>query len=96
MDEKKAQPNKTVIRIVVAALAVLMVLLIVALIINLVKLGAVKDRKQSLAEQNAKLERLISETENMTEVCNSDEFVEQYAREMLDMVYRGETVIGVK
>lgn len=96
MEEQKAQPNKTVIRIVVAALAVLMVLLIVALIINLVRLSAAKERKQSLAEQNAKLERLIDETENMTEVCNSDEFIEQYAREMLDMVYRGETIIGVK
>lgn len=86
--------NKTIIKIVVAALAVLFVLLVIALIINLVRLGAENDRKKSLTEQNARLERLIEKNNDLIEYCNSAEFIEEYAREMLDMVYRGETVIG--
>lgn len=86
--------NKTIIKIVGAALSVLFVLLVIALIINLVRLGAANDRKQSLTEQSARLDQLIEKNDNMIEYCNSTEFIEEYAREMLDMVYRGETVIG--
>lgn len=86
--------NKTIFKLVVASLAVLFVLLVIALIINLVRLSAENDRKQSLIEQNARLERLIQNNDDLIEYCNSSEFIEQFAREMLDMVYRGETVIG--
>ena len=86
--------NKTIIKIVVSALAVLLVLLIIALIVNLVRLSAAKNREQSLLEQNAKLDMLIEKNDGMIEYCSSDEFIEEFAREMLDMVYRGETVIG--
>lgn len=97
MNERKQKSDKsTVFKIVAASLSVLLVLLISALIINLVRLSAANERKQSLAEQSAKLDALIESTEDMTEFCGSDEFVEQYAREFLDMIYRGETVIGVK
>lgn len=93
MEETKTN-NKSIIKIVGAALALLFLLLVVALIINLVRLGAENDRKQSLIEQNAKLEQLIEKNDNLVEYCSSTEFIEEYAREMLDMVYRGETVIG--
>ena len=43
-----------------------------------------------------KLEQIIESNESMINFCGSSEFVEEYAREMLDMIYRGETVIGAK
>lgn len=81
-------------KIAVAAMAVLLVLLIAALIVNLVQLSAANSRKRSLAEQNAKLEQVIQSNDKTITYCGSSEFVEEYAREMLDMIYRGETVIG--
>lgn len=87
---------KTKTKVVVAALAVFMVMLIIALIINLVRLSAVNDRRDALASENARLEQLIDESKSMLDYCNSNEFIEAYAREFLDMVYRGETVIQIK
>lgn len=95
MTNKRTNTN-TAAKIMVAALAVLMVLLIVALIVNLVRLSAANNRRDSLAEQNAKLERIIEQNDSMIIYCQSSEFVEDYAREMLDMVYRGETMVGTQ
>ena len=94
MENTEKTNNTPVAKIVGVSLALLFVLLVIALIINLVRLGAANDRKQSLAEQNARLERLIEKNDKMIEYCSSAEFIEEYAREILDMVYRGETVIG--
>ena len=94
--EKTNNNNSTVAKLVGASLALLFLLLVIALIVNLVKLGAANDRKDALQAQSAKLDRLIENNDNMIEYCNSTEFIEEYAREYLDMVYRGETVIGGK
>lgn len=94
MDRRKTVDTKK--KIAVAAMAVLLVLLIAALIVNLVRLGAVNSRKRSLEEQNARLEQVIQSNESAITYCGSSEFVEEYAREMLDMIYRGEVVIGTK
>lgn len=94
MDRRRTVDTKK--KIAVAAMAVLLVLLIAALIVNLVRLGAVNSRKKSLEEQNARLEQVIQSNESTITYCGSSEFVEEYAREMLDMIYRGEVVIGTK
>ena len=94
MENTKKSLNTPVAKIIGASLAILFLLLVIALIVNLVRLGAANDRKQSLTEQNARLEKLIESNDNMIEYCSSAEFIEQFAREVLDMVYRGETVIG--
>lgn len=88
--------NNSVARIIGVSLALLFVLLVIALIVNLVKLSAANDRKEALEAQSAKLDRMIEKNENMIDYCGSAEFIEEYAREYLDMVYRGETVIGGK
>ncbi|MDE7405671.1 MAG: septum formation initiator family protein [Clostridiales bacterium] len=93
---EKNNNNSSVAKLIGAALALLFVLLVVALIVNLVRLSAANDRKEALEAQSAKLDRLIDKNENMIEYCSSTEFIEEYAREYLDMVYRGETVIGGK
>lgn len=90
----KNNNNSSVARLVGVSLALLFVLLVIALIVNLVKLSAANDRKEALQAQSAKLDRLIENNDNMIEYCNSPAFIEEYAREYLDMVYRGETVIG--
>lgn len=94
MTENKRDTNKTAVKIAVAAGAVLLVLLIIALIVNLVRLGAANSRRDELAAQNARLEQLIDKNNGMIDYCESAEFIEEYAREMLDMIYRGETSIG--
>lgn len=91
-----ASTNKTVIKIVVTALAVLFVLLIVALIVNLIKLSAVNDRRDALEAQSAYLDTVIDQNGKMIDYCGTAEFVEDYAREYLDMIYRGEKIIEVK
>ncbi|MDE5562470.1 MAG: septum formation initiator family protein [Clostridiales bacterium] len=95
-NEKTNNNNSSVARLVGVALALLFVLLVIALIVNLVKLGAANDRKDALEAQSAKLDQLIEKNDNMIEYCSSAEFIEEYAREYLDMKYRGETVIGGK
>lgn len=97
MEENKNNlNNSTVAKLIGVSLALLFVLLVIALIVNLVRLSAANDRKEALQAQSAKLDRLIENNDNMIEYCNSAEFIEEYAREYLDMVYRGETVIGGK
>lgn len=87
--------NKTVIKIVVSALAALFVLLIIALIINLVKLSAVNDRRDRLKAQSERLDEVIDSNGKMLDYVESPEFIESYAREYLDMIYRDEIVIDV-
>lgn len=94
--ENTNDSRKAIIKIIVSALTVVLVLLIAALVINLVRLNAVNERKRALIAQQAKLERLIEESEKLGVYYGSNEFVEEYAREVLDMIYRGETVIGGK
>lgn len=88
--------GRTVAKIITAALAVLLVLLIVALIVNLVRLGAENDRADALKAQDEQLKAIIAENEKLAKYYDTSEFVESYAREYLDMIYRGETVIGGK
>ncbi len=92
---KTTDTNKTVFKIIVAACAVFLVLAVVALIINLVRLGAVNARKAELEAQSAYLDTLIDSNGKMISQCESDEFIENYAREYLDMVYRDEIIFDV-
>lgn len=88
--------KKTIAKIIIATAAVFLVLLIAALLVNIVKLSAANNRKQNLAAQAAALDSLIAENNQIIDYYKSDSFIESYAREYLDMVYRGEIVISVK
>lgn len=88
--------KRTVIKVVVAALATLLVLLIVALIINLVRLSAENERLDNLKKQSRQLEKAIDENGKLLDYCETSDFIENYAREYLDMIYRGELTIGTK
>lgn len=88
--------DKTVWKIIVAACTVFLVLAIIALIINLVRLSAVNSRKAELEAQAAYLDTLIDKNGDLIGYCETDEFIENYAREYLDMIYRDEILIEVK
>lgn len=89
--------NTTVKKIIVAALATLLVLLIVALIINLVRLSAANNRKAELERKRDMLQAVYDENRQFIDVdSKSPEYIEAYAREYLDMVRRGEIIIGIK
>lgn len=90
------QSNKTVKKIIFASLTVLLVLFVVALIINLVRLGAVNRRRDELLAQAQYLDEAIDKNGDLIDYRSSAEFIESYAREYLDMVYRGEIVIEVE
>lgn len=93
-DEKN---NSVLIKkIIVAACAVFLALAIIALIINLVHLSAANARKAELLEQSAYLDTLIDKNESVIKYCESDEFIENYAREYLDMIYRDELPVEVE
>ncbi|MCH5160663.1 MAG: hypothetical protein J1G04_01385 [Clostridiales bacterium] len=87
--------SKNLFKIIVAAVAVFLVLLVVALIYNLVRLSAENKRLDSLKAQAAYYESIIGKNGEFIDYCQTPEFIEQYAREYLDMIYRGETPVGV-
>ncbi len=91
-----ARTDKTVFKIIVVACSVFLVLAIIALIINLVRLSAVNSRKAELEAQSAYLDTLIDKNGDLIGYCETDEFIENYAREYLDMIYRDEILIEVK
>ncbi len=87
--------NKTIFKIVASAIAVFMVLLVIALIYNIAKLSAAKKRRNELADKAAYLDTVINDNGALIDYCQTPEYIEQYAREYLDMIYRGEIPIGV-
>ncbi len=72
------------------------VLLIVALIINVVRLCSANSRLDELNAQKAELDRVIDENNALIDYCQTPEFIENYAREYLNMLYMGEIEIEVK
>ena len=88
--------NKTVMTIIVSALSVFFVLLIVTLIVNVVRLSAANKRLAALKAQEAQLDAIISENDDYIDYCQTPEFIEDYARDYLDMIYRNEIPVEVK
>ena len=88
--------NKTISKIIAAAVAVFLVLLVVALIYNIAKLSAANKRLDELKAQGEYLDSVIDENGALIDYCRTPEFIEQYAREYLDMIGRGEIPIEVK
>ena len=72
------------------AAVVLFVLLLVALITNLVRLAGSNSRKAELEAQLAALDRQIEENNSIIDYRQSEEYVDAYAREYLNMIGRDE------
>lgn len=77
--------GKKLMRILTASAIVFITLLAIALIINIVKLSNVNRKKAELQEQLSEIERRISETNSESDRISSDAYIDQYAREYLNM-----------
>ena len=77
--------SKKLMRILTVSAIVFIALLAIALIINIVKLSNVNRKKAELSEQLAQIERQISEVQSESDRISSDAYIDQYAREYLNM-----------
>ncbi len=79
-----------ILQLITVAAVVLFVLLLVALITNLVRLAGSNSRKAELEAQLAALDRQIEENNSIIDYRQSEEYVDAYAREYLNMIGRDE------
>ena len=79
-----------ILQLITVAAVVLFVLLLVALITNLVRLAGSNSRKAELEAQLAALDRQIEENNAIIDYRQSEEYVDAYAREYLNMIGRDE------
>mgnify|MGYP000789497826 FL=1 len=79
-----------ILQLITVAAVVLFVLLLVALITNLVRLAGSNSRKAELEAQLAALDRQIEENNSIINYRQSEEYVDAYAREYLNMIGRDE------
>ncbi|MBE5730708.1 MAG: hypothetical protein E7350_01995 [Clostridiales bacterium] len=79
-----------VIKIVTAAAIVFMFLLVVSLIINIVKISNVTSTENKLREQIAEIDLKIEQNDGSIAQLSSNEYLDWYAREYLNMKGRDE------
>jgi cell division protein FtsB len=79
MDAKKKMQIITVTAII------FIFILLVALVVNIVRLSTVNKRREKLEAQLAAIQAEISETQNQIGYITTDEYIDQYAREYLNM-----------
>lgn len=83
--------NKTrVYKIATVAIMVFIVLLVAAMVINLIKLGKVNSREKALAAELAKYDQLIQAQEDEIAYKSTQEYIDRYAREYLNMMGKDE------
>lgn len=82
--------NSAVKKAIVIACSVFAVLMIIALVINLISLSVAKARKNKLVAELNRLDRQIAANEQSIDYFGSDQFINDFAREYLDMQGKGE------
>ncbi|MBQ8882397.1 MAG: septum formation initiator family protein [Clostridia bacterium] len=78
------------IKIITASAIVFMVLLLVALIINIVKLSNVNAKKAELLAKIEQTQTMIEDNQSTLNYITSQEYIDQYAREYLNMIGKDE------
>ena len=78
------------IKIITASAIIFICLLFVALIINIVKLSSINAKKAELIAKIEQTETLIEENQSTLNYLTSQEYIDQYAREYLNMVGKDE------
>ncbi len=92
MDNSKQK----VIKIITIAAIALIILLAISLIINLVKLGNSLSKESRLKKAIEAMDQNITQNEGTLEELQSFDFVEQHARDHLDMKGRDEKAFAPK
>ncbi len=82
--------NNTAQTVIVVGCVIFAVLLLSALIINLIKLATLSSRKRELETLMASAEAQIAALESDITLKSSDEFIDSYVREYLDMMGKDE------
>ncbi len=90
MDDNRQKVDKKVIKIITVAAIALIVLLTISLVINLVKLGNSLSKESRLKDEIAAMDKNIDQSENVLDELKSFDYVEQYARDHLNMKGRDE------
>ena len=90
MATKKFKDMTTTKKIIVCACSAFAVLLIIALSINLISLSVATSRKNKLAAELSRLDKQIAANSQSIEYFESDDYVNDFAREYLDMQGKGE------
>ena len=81
--------NKTA-KIITVSAVVFAVLLLLAMIINFVKLGRVAAAERQLKAQLEALDKQIAQNAGEIEYKSTDEYIEKYARDYLNMIGKDE------
>ena len=92
-DEIKKQ--RTIVMVTVFA-AIFFVLLISALITNLVRIASLKQRQEALTARLIAIDETIKENVADIDYRKTDEYVDAYAREYLELIGEGESAFIAK
>ncbi|MCI8435919.1 MAG: hypothetical protein HFK10_08225 [Clostridia bacterium] len=79
-----------IMQIIVVAAVIFVLLLLTALIVNLVRLASTNTRKRALEAELNRLDALIAQNEETLDYRKTDEYIDAFAREYLNMIGRGE------
>ena len=79
-----------ILQLITVAAVILFILLAVALITNLVRLAGTNSRKRALEAELAALDSRIEQNAELIDYRKTEEYVDAYAREYLNMIGRGE------
>ncbi len=82
--------KSSTIKIITIASIVLLVLLFIALVINIIKLSSLNNRKAELQLKLDQIERQIEENSDTIDYLGTDDYIDRYAREYLNMQGEGE------
>ena len=64
---------------------VFIAVLLTALVINIVKLSTLNSKKEALTQRLSTVESQIKENDEIIEYISTDEYIDRYAREYLNM-----------
>lgn len=73
------------IKIITVSAVIFLFLLVCSLVINLIQLAKMRSKENQLRTQIEELDRQINENQGIIDYLDSDEAIERYAREYLNM-----------
>lgn len=75
----------SVFRVITVSAVAFFVILLSALVINLVRLGNLNSRKEELSARLSSINSQIEQASGEIDYITTDEYIDQYAREYLNM-----------
>lgn len=79
-----------IMQIIVVSAVIFVLLLLTALIVNLVRLASTNTRKRALEAELSRLDAQIAQNEETLDYRKTDEYIDAFAREYLNMIGRDE------